>query len=249
MLVILVLSCVLSLQALAAGLECHPQGPVVPRPRKLSQSKHMQDALASLKETIDAAVQGTLRSGWDVRNVSISIGLVTLDQEQPSIPFWEYHHLATGNTNGTQNLDRNSQYMIGSISKVVTEAILLRSGLDMDDLITRYIPSLNDATSSILWSSVSIGALASQLSGMPPNCKWQAIIHHWVLALALETPAVNADDADGFSEYYYLKDSFEFLGLPRLNDSAFGPCGVLGLNNGCTKERKPRLPSACLAVL
>lgn len=42
---------------------------------------------------------------------------------------------------------------------------------------------------------------------------------------------------DGFSEYYYLKGYFESLGFPRINDSAFGPCGVIGLNGGCSKER------------
>ncbi len=43
---------------------------------------------------------------------------------------------------------------------------------------------------------------------------------------------------DGFSEYYYLKDYFEALGLPRLNESAYADCGVAGLNSACSKERE-----------
>jgi len=41
---------------------------------------------------------------------------------------------------------------------------------------------------------------------------------------------------DGFSDYYYLKDKFESLGFPHLNESAYNPCGVIGLNDGCSKS-------------
>lgn len=45
----------------------------------------------------------------------------------------------------------------------------------------------------------------------------------------------------GFAEYYYLKDYFEMLGFPHLNDSSYGDCGILGLNPGCTEERTSSL--------
>lgn len=133
------------------------------------------------------------------------------------MPLWEYHHLSAANIKGTKELDRNSQYLIGSVSKVLSDAILLKSGLSLDDSITKYLPKLARNDSPLRWENISLGALASQLSGIPPNY--------------------------GFSEFYYLRDYFESLGFPRLNDSDYAPCGVQALNSGCTRERESRLPS------
>ncbi|OIW24735.1 beta-lactamase/transpeptidase-like protein [Coniochaeta ligniaria NRRL 30616] len=190
--------------AVATALECHSQGPILPRPRHLAKSKVFQAALGDLAKSLEAAVTGEIKSGWDIRNVSLSVGVVTLDQPDPTTPAWEYHHLASGNVNGTQAIDKNSQYLIGSVSKVLSDAILLRSGVDIDVPITTYIPVLNTSSSLIDWNSITLRALASQLS-------------------------------DGFSEYYYLKDYFEYLGYPHLNDSAYADCGIIGLNGGCSK--------------
>lgn len=49
-------------------------------------------------------------------------------------------------------------------------------------------------------------------------------------------------DIDGFSEYYYLKDYFEYLGYPHLNDSAYANCGIIGLNGGCSKDGESSIP-------
>ena len=72
--------------------------------------------------------------------------------------------------NGTKKLDRDSQYLIGSVSKVISDALLLKSGLNLDDPIIKYIPTLNNGSSVIDWNNITLRALASQLSGMPPNC-------------------------------------------------------------------------------
>jgi len=42
---------------------------------------------------------------------------------------------------------------------------------------------------------------------------------------------------DGFSEFYYLKDFFKSLGFPDAPVEDYGPCGIIGLNKGCTKQR------------
>lgn len=158
---------------IATALECHPEGPILPKPEKLARSEPFKTAFENLSQTLDAAVTGKIKAGWDIRNVSLSVGVVSMDQEEASVPIWEYHHLASGNVNGTKTIDRNSQYLIGSISKVISDAILLRSGLNVDDPITKYLPSLNVSSSMIDWSSISLRALASQLSGIPPNCEEQ----------------------------------------------------------------------------
>lgn len=155
----------------ALALECRPEGRIFPRPRNLNRSEAFRTALASFTATLDAAFNGEIHASWDARNVSLSMALVGLDQVDASIPLWEYHHLGSGNVNGTKSLDRHSQYLIGSVSKVISDAILLRSGVNMDDAVTKYLPSLNNNSSLIDWNNISLRALGGQLAGIPANCK------------------------------------------------------------------------------
>ncbi|RYO81965.1 hypothetical protein DL766_009364 [Monosporascus sp. MC13-8B] len=200
------------LPATVLALECRPEGPIYPRPRNLSESKTFQEALANFTAILNGAFNGDIRTGWDIHNVSLSTGIVGLDQTDASTPLWEYHHLASGNINGTQSIDRHSQYLIGSVSKAISDAILIKSGVSMDDPVTKHLPALKGHDSLIDWESISLRALGGQLAGIPPNY--------------------------GFSEYHYLKFYFEALGFPHINDSAYPPCGVIGLSAGpCTKQQ------------
>ena len=49
---------------------------------------------------------------------------------------------------------------------------------------------------------------------------------------------------DGFSEYYYLHQVFEAIGFPPIDDSEYAPCGIIGLNEGCSSQRKFTRPNA-----
>jgi hypothetical protein len=156
----------------ALALECRPKGVIFPRPRNLKQSETFQDALNALTTTLNAAFNGDIRAGWEIRNVSLSMALVGFDQTEPSTPLWEYHHLASGNVNGTKSLDKHSQYLIGSVSKVITDAILIRTGVNMDDLVVKYLPVLNNGAALVDWKNISLRALGGQLAGIAPNCKF-----------------------------------------------------------------------------
>lgn len=138
------------------------------------------------------------------------------------MPLWEYHHLSAANTKGTKEIDRDSQYLIGSLSKVLSDAILLKSRLDLGDSITKYLPEMASSDSPVKWDNISLGSLASQLSSIPPNY--------------------------GFSDFYYLKEYFESLGFPPVNDSDYPPCGVQGLNRGCTRDRAFKYPKYMFVV-
>jgi CubicO group peptidase (beta-lactamase class C family) len=97
------------------------------------------------------------------------MAVVSLSDPSPQSPLWEYHHLATNNTNSTKRVDGDSQYLIGSVSKVFTDLLLLKSGLNMDDPVTKYLPEL-EGESVIQWEDVTLGALGDHLSGMPGTC-------------------------------------------------------------------------------
>lgn len=196
----------------SAELICRPDGPVVPRPVSLSSSPAFLSATRNLSDNFNRALNGTIQAGFPTENVSFSVAVISLAQGDPATPLWDYHHLSAANINGTKELDRDSQYLIGSVSKLLTDAIVLGSGLSLDDSITKYLPDLVSSDSPVRWENISLGALASQLSGIPPNY--------------------------GFSEFYYLKDYFEALGLPALNSSDYGPCGIVGLNPACTRQRE-----------
>ncbi|KND90810.1 hypothetical protein TOPH_04614 [Tolypocladium ophioglossoides CBS 100239] len=165
----------------AATLICRPEGPVLPKPA-LQDTPAIKDAAASLTKTLDAAVSGAIKAGWPVENVSFSLAVISKDQKDPGVPLWEYHHLATNNVIGTKKLDRDSQYLIGSVSKVISDYILLKSGVDINTPVTKYLSELKDSPSRIRWEDVTLKMLASQLSGAPTNY--------------------------GFSEFYYLKEVF-----------------------------------------
>lgn len=160
----------LTLPAVTA-LECHSE-PILPPPRSLGQSKTFKTALDGLADKLNAAVHGKIVAGWDINNISMSIGIVGLDQDEPGVPVWEYHHLAKGNVNGTKKLDRHSQYLIGSVSKVITDAMLLRSGVDLDRPIIDFLPELRNGSSLIQWEDITLRALAGQVAGIPANCEF-----------------------------------------------------------------------------
>jgi actin-related protein 6 len=161
----------------SAALNCRPEGPVLPKPslHSLSSSPILSAAAAGLASELDAAIAGSISAGWETSNVSFSLALVTADQEEPGVPLWEYHHLAEANTRGTTELDRDSQYLIGSISKLVSDYIMLQSGVDVDAPITKYLPKLEEPGSIIRWEDVSLRILATHLSGAPVNCKFYPV--------------------------------------------------------------------------
>ncbi|KAK2589440.1 Actin-related protein 6 [Conoideocrella luteorostrata] len=191
----------------SAALNCLPEGSVVPKP-SLLRSSILKSAGTNLTRTLDDAIKGTIKAGWAVENTSFSLAVVSLDQKDPGVPIWEYHHRAEKNTNGTKKVTRDSQYLIGSVSKLISDYILLQSGVDLDRAVTDFLPELNSTRSKVQWRDVTLRMLGSQLSGGPTN--------------------------GGFSEYYFLKDLFVKYGFPPLQDADYPSCGVMGLNKGCS---------------
>ncbi|KAF4446888.1 beta-lactamase family protein [Fusarium austroafricanum] len=194
----------------SAELKCRPEGPVLPRPTALAKSPIFQAAAANLTETLNEAISGSIAAGWPVKNVSFSLAVVSADQEEPGVPIWEYHHLAAANTKGTQHLNRDSQYLVGSVSKMFTDYLLLKSGMNLDAPVTQFLPELK-GKSTIQWQDVSLRMLASYLGGTPANY--------------------------GFSDFYLLKEVFLAYGLPPIEKDDYPPCGVIGLNKGCTGQQ------------
>ncbi|KAL4929264.1 serine hydrolase domain-containing protein [Aspergillus undulatus] len=193
---------------------CPPEGPLLPRPTDLANSRHIKDVASNLSKQLDAAVNGDIEAGWFVESVSFSLALVSpygTDGANDVIkPFWEYHHRGERNEQGVDEVDGGSQYLIGSVSKVFSDLMVLKSGVDLRAPVTGFLPQLRDPRSKIRWEDITLEMLTDHLAGIPPNA---------------------------FYEFYFLKPFHESLGLSHLNDSEYPSCGVLGLNMGCNKEQ------------
>ncbi|KAF2727740.1 beta-lactamase/transpeptidase-like protein [Polyplosphaeria fusca] len=202
----------LSLISLASSqyLGCPPDGPLLPPPQRLQESALIQNASRQLQSAIDDALSGNTQAGWAVENASFSIGLVTSDQTSER-PIWEYHHRAAANVNGTAIVNGDTQYLVGSISKLISALLALRTGIDLDASITEYFPQLANKSSAIQWESVKLGYLADHLSGIPPNY--------------------------GFSEFFILQPLLEQLGFPPITPADVADCGIPGLNRACSEEQ------------
>lgn len=200
-------SCLFASSVHASWSGCPPSGPFLPRPTNLHNSSIIHNATSAFDKSLQSALNGSISPGFSVANTSFSLGLVSLDSPKP---LWSYHYRGSANINGTATIDNDTQYLIGSISKLITDLLVLRTGIDLDTPITNYLPSLANETSVIKWEEVTLAALADHLAGIPPNY--------------------------GFSDFYILQPFLEELGFPAIEASEYASCGVTGLNKGCSQE-------------
>ncbi|PLB45207.1 beta-lactamase/transpeptidase-like protein [Aspergillus steynii IBT 23096] len=198
-----------SLQPLSSYPGCPPDGPLLPRPSNLAQSTPVQAAGKNLTASLDAALAGTIKAGWNIDNVSFSLVVVSpYGTGSDSRPIWEYHHRARNNTQGADAVTGDTQYLIGSVSKVFSALVLLKSGVDVQSRVTDFFPELKN--SRIQWEEISLDALVEHGAGIPPNFVY---------------------------EFYFLQPVHESLGFPHLNASQYPKCGVTGLHDSCSRQQ------------
>ncbi len=160
------LTTILFSAGLVAALDCRPEGPVLPKPAHLADAATFRHAAVGLSHTLDALADGRVDVPWPVANLSFSVAVVS-SADGGGTPLWQYHHRGAANTRGTDKADADSQYLVGSVSKMVTVYILLTTGMDLDVPVKRYLPRLDGKG----WESITLRMLASQTAGVPTNCK------------------------------------------------------------------------------
>lgn len=152
---------------------CPPDGPLLPRPTDLANSKHIKDAANKLSSKLNSAINGEIKAGWIVENVSFSLALVSpygpSGVEDDVKPFWEYHHRGKNNEKGVSKIDGDSQYLIGSVSKVFSDLMVLKSGVDLKSPVTNFLPQLRSSKSKIPWEDITLEMLVDHLAGVPSN--------------------------------------------------------------------------------
>jgi Beta-lactamase len=142
----------------------------------------MKAAKKHLLDSIEAAVQHPTSSvELDPHNTSFSIDIYSAFDNDS---LFTYHYSAPAlakSSDGVRTVDSDTIYRIGSISKLLTVyTYLLAAGdLSFNNPITEYVPELaayaaknknllKDNTLEVTdWESITIGALASHMAGIP----------------------------------------------------------------------------------
>lgn len=167
--------------AIAAYGPCPLKGQAFLAPTAPSASTPVQSAKAAILATITAALgNGTTPFGQiNGTTTSFSVNLFSTHEDTPILT---YHHdapLLANPSIGVSNVDSNTIYRIGSISKLLSVYIYLVSVGDVsyNDPITKYIPEFaeyarqNPVKQATLdtwdFNSMTVGSLAGQLSGLP----------------------------------------------------------------------------------
>ncbi|KAJ5157255.1 uncharacterized protein N7482_008355 [Penicillium canariense] len=201
---------------------CPVDGPLLPRPTNLGRSLHIQNATASLTQALNSAIQGKIKPGFEVHNTSFSVALVSpFDEEANDSIIWSYHHLGKNNVNGTKTLNEDSQYLIGSVSKVFSDLLLLQSDVNLSDPVTKYLSGLDSNGTLIKWNSITLSALSDHLAGIPSN-----------LPSSFES--------------YFLRPTYEQLGFPLVGNESYPDCGVAGLSHACNKQQLIQMMNSAL---
>jgi hypothetical protein len=167
---------------------CPLLGPDFPPPRHASQNPGFRNTLDSFSDTIRQLLStGNSSYGqFDSANNSFSINVFSVFSDTP---LYEYHHTAPVFSNGsigTKTVDGDTVFRVGSISKLFTVfALLIEKGdVNFNDPVTKYVPELRDAPrntgaiNAVQWDDVTIGNLASQMSGIGRDCKLLKLAIH-----------------------------------------------------------------------
>jgi CubicO group peptidase (beta-lactamase class C family) len=237
---------------------CALLGPDVPASKVPSQTSAFKQAIRSLQDTISEVIKtgNTPYGTLDASATSFSIDIFSI--HEATSPF-TFHYNAPGLANSTDGLkvvDSDTIYRLGSISKLLTVYTFLIAVGDVsfNEPITKFIPELAaisarraadhyDNLDTVDWEAVTVGALASQLGGIPREPAGAARSDLLVqgllppgITLPIVTPVPEAlTDADCMNDYnvpctraaFIQNINYEHPGLatfsgPMYSNVAFG---------------------------
>ncbi|KAK4143391.1 beta-lactamase-like protein 2 [Dichotomopilus funicola] len=202
--------------ALATGLNghCPPLGPVLPAPHHPSTHPSISTASTALRALLDDLTTPYQTS-------ALAIGVKSI--HEPDLLFEYTHTPPQRDAKGVQQVDRDTVFRLGSLSKVFAPLALLMlrdRGVRLDDSVTKYVPELKglagqardegSAVWEVDWEEVTLGGLASHMAGIPSDL------------ITDITPFVN-QSAYGYPETNSsrLLGCAGFFGTPACNKTAF----------------------------
>ncbi|KAI1653525.1 beta-lactamase/transpeptidase-like protein [Daldinia decipiens] len=191
---------------IAASPTCPIDGPVFPKPLQPSKSEAIKAAVATLKDVFANAT-------GKAQKYSISVQVFSVNEPEPLFSLSHTApNLASKRSTGVKKVDENTVFRLGSLTKIYTiYSFLINAGDSLwNEPITKYVPELqalanrSDPVSYVAWDELTLGGLASQLTGIPRE-----------YALLGELTQ-SEDTRDNVIEY----------GFPPLTQDEKPPCGV-----------------------
>ncbi|KAL3485362.1 beta-lactamase/transpeptidase-like protein [Aspergillus germanicus] len=181
-----IISTCLLLAVHAAGQVCPLPGPLYPAPRAAAGSTTLDRAsnefMAALKSVMHPDYYSSREPAIDPDLVSFTVRVYSAHESRP---LFEHYHTVTSardNTIGVNIVDEDTVFRIASCSKLWTVLLLLMETGDASfhEPVVKYVPELQEAIAErrsnntdirnevdqVLWEEITIGELASQLSGI-----------------------------------------------------------------------------------
>lgn len=148
----------------ASGKPCPPLGAVLPASRQPSQEPVVHEAFKAFASKFIGIVSKLNAS-------AVSIGVQSIHEDRP---IFDIHYTPPNkNETGTKEVTADTVYRAGSITKLFTVlSVLQQSTISLEDPVTKYLPELNQnqrngsAIEAVDWDQVTVGALASHVSGI-----------------------------------------------------------------------------------
>lgn len=161
-------------------------GPTFQPPSGFLSSPDVIAVTANLSTSLIQAIHHGQSSYGNFAANSSSISITALstqdDQDSPFFDFQFSSPCLNQSAGSTESVTNTSMYRIGSISKIFTVYTLLVNygWKHWNDSIMKYLPELHDAAhldhdtsvAHVDWSKITIGDLASQLSGIGRDCEF-----------------------------------------------------------------------------
>ena len=159
----------------AASEICPLLGADVPAPTNLAICSHFNEAKERVTLQIQQALKGSL---LDSSTTVFSANVWSTTEDS----LFQYNFAgpeALNKTAGAEEVDLDTVYRIGSVSKLYTVLTLLVQDGDLhfNFPVTEYLPELKGLANNgsvpyygIEWEDVTIGSLASQTSGLEREC-------------------------------------------------------------------------------
>ncbi|KAI2617783.1 beta-lactamase/transpeptidase-like protein [Hypoxylon sp. NC1633] len=160
-----------------AKQNCPLYGLGYPKPTNVLTQSGIKIAADALDAAFTQSIDNAANSGSS--QFSYSVEVFSADEEEP---LWSHHWTATNlgtlNSTGVTEVNGDTVYRIGSLTKIYSILTFLAEVGDSmwNEPITKYIPEIEamveadvDYSHSIStpdWASITIGSLASQLSGL-----------------------------------------------------------------------------------
>ncbi|TVY73483.1 Beta-lactamase-like protein sdnR [Lachnellula suecica] len=150
-------------------------------PKNLCSSAAIQAAITNLTQVLSETLSTgkTAYGPFDATNSSYALEIFS--NHDPNLIFSNYsngQYLANSPT-GVKNIDTNTIFRIGSLTKLLTVYTFLVNAGDIkfNDPVTKYIPELAAAAAASLnatqnpidtvdWNDITLGELASQTAGI-----------------------------------------------------------------------------------